>query len=49
MRCQDHYHWHIEILPRTSRLAGLEWGSGLLVNTMLPELAAERLREMAKA
>lgn len=48
-RCQDHYHWHIEILPRTSRLAGLEWGSGLLVNTMLPELAAEQLRQMAKA
>jgi UDPglucose--hexose-1-phosphate uridylyltransferase len=46
--CQDHYHWHIEILPRTSRLAGLEWGTGLLVNTIQPEVAAEQLRELAK-
>jgi UDPglucose--hexose-1-phosphate uridylyltransferase len=45
---QDHYHWHIEILPRTSRLAGLEWGTGLLVNTMPPELAAKQLRDAGK-
>jgi UDPglucose--hexose-1-phosphate uridylyltransferase len=43
-RREDHYHWHIEIIPRTSRLAGLEWGSGILVNTMAPEEAAARLR-----
>ncbi len=41
---EDHYHWHIEIIPRTSRLAGLEWGGGLLVNTVAPETAADRLR-----
>ena len=46
---QDHYHWHIEILPRTGRLAGLEWGTGLLINTMPPEVAAEHLRSAAKA
>ncbi|MCA9168543.1 MAG: hypothetical protein KDB23_12795, partial [Planctomycetales bacterium] len=38
------YHWHFEILPRTSRLAGLEWGSGLLVNTVDPNEAGSRLR-----
>jgi UDPglucose--hexose-1-phosphate uridylyltransferase len=45
---QDHYHWHIEILPRTSRLAGLEWGTGLLINTMPPEVAAAQLRGVVK-
>jgi UDPglucose--hexose-1-phosphate uridylyltransferase len=43
----DHYHWHIVILPRTNRLAGLEWGTGLLVNTVAPERAARDLRELA--
>jgi UDPglucose--hexose-1-phosphate uridylyltransferase len=45
---QDYYHWHIEILPRTSRLAGLEWGTGVLVNTLSPEVAASRLRGVAR-
>lgn len=40
----DHYHWHIEILPRATRIAGLEWGAGLYVNPVPPEQAAERLR-----
>jgi UDPglucose--hexose-1-phosphate uridylyltransferase len=44
---QDHYHWHIEILPRTGRLAGLEWGTGVLINTVPPEAAARQLRDMA--
>ena len=41
---KDHYHWHIEIIPRIARLAGLEWGTGVHVNTVSPELAADRLR-----
>ena len=44
---QEHqatYHWHIEICPRTSIPTGFELGSGLFVNTVSPELAAERLR-----
>ena len=40
----DHYHWHIEILPRLSTVAGLEWGSGIHVNTMEPEQSASLLR-----
>ena len=41
----DGLHWHIELVPRLSVLAGLELGAGLYVNTMPPETAAARLRE----
>lgn len=40
-----HYHWHMEILPRSTTLAGFEWGTGLCINPVLPERAAARLRE----
>jgi UDPglucose--hexose-1-phosphate uridylyltransferase len=39
-----YYHWHLEILPRTSRPAGLEWGHGCHITTTSPEHAAEQLR-----
>ncbi len=39
------YHWHLEICPRTSIPTGFELGSGLFVNTISPEAAAQRLRE----
>ncbi|MCA9215236.1 MAG: DUF4921 family protein [Planctomycetales bacterium] len=39
----DYYHWHIEILPRIATVAGLEWGSGIFVNSVAPEKAAEEL------
>jgi len=38
------YHWHLEICPRTSIPTGFELGSGLFVNTVSPEAAAESLR-----
>lgn len=38
------YHWHLEITPRTSIPTGFELGSGLFVNTVSPEDAAEKLR-----
>ena len=40
------YHWHLEICPRTSIPTGFELGSGLFVNTVSPEEAAKRLREV---
>lgn len=40
------FHWHIEILPRLTRVAGFEWGSGLYINPTAPEDAAQFLREM---
>ncbi len=39
------YHWHFEIVPRTTRLAGFEWGTGLFINPLSPERAAKMLRE----
>lgn len=40
-----HYHWHIEVLPRVTRLAGLELGTGCFINPISPESAARHLRE----
>ncbi|MDH3310146.1 MAG: DUF4921 family protein [Gammaproteobacteria bacterium] len=42
--CDASYHWHLEITPRTSIPSGFELGSGLFVNTVAPETAAEKLR-----
>ncbi len=39
------YHWHIEIMPRLSRVAGFEWGTGFYINPTPPEEAAGFLRE----
>jgi UDPglucose--hexose-1-phosphate uridylyltransferase len=39
-----HYHWHIEIIPRLTKVAGFEWGSGFYINPMPPEDAAGFLR-----
>jgi UDPglucose--hexose-1-phosphate uridylyltransferase len=38
-------HWHLEVLPRFTVLAGIELGSGYYVNTLAPESAAGVLRE----
>jgi len=38
-------HWHLEIVPRLTVLAGLELGAGYYVNTVAPEVAAGVLRE----
>src|ERR1043166_9340158 len=40
-----HYHWHIEIIPRLTRVAGFEWGTGFYINSVAPEEAAQFLRE----
>ncbi|MDH4320233.1 MAG: DUF4921 family protein [Desulfobulbaceae bacterium] len=42
----DSFHWHLEICPRTSIPSGFELGSGLFVNTISPEEAADRLRQI---
>src|SRR3954454_12776523 len=41
-----HYHWHIEIIPRLTKVAGFEWGSGFYINPVPPEEAAGYLREV---
>jgi UDPglucose--hexose-1-phosphate uridylyltransferase len=42
-----HYHWHIEVIPRLTRVAGFEWGSGFYINPVPPESAAAFLRDVA--
>lgn len=40
-----HYHWHIEIMPKLTSVAGFEWGTGFYINPTPPEEAAKFLRE----
>ena len=41
----DHYHWHVEFMPRLTKIAGFEWGTGFYQNPTPPEEAAKYLRE----
>ena len=38
------YHWHLEIIPRVTPIAGFEWGTGFYINPMPPEAAARSLK-----
>jgi UDPglucose--hexose-1-phosphate uridylyltransferase len=42
----DHFHWHLEVIPKLTRVAGFEWGSGFFINPVPPEDAATALREV---
>jgi UDPglucose--hexose-1-phosphate uridylyltransferase len=39
----DYYHWHIELFPRITKVAGFEWSTGVFINTTAPEAAADEL------
>jgi UDPglucose--hexose-1-phosphate uridylyltransferase len=39
----EHFHWHAHILPRITSIAGFEQGTGVLINIVSPELAAQQL------
>jgi UDPglucose--hexose-1-phosphate uridylyltransferase len=39
----DGPHWHVELFPRTTRLAGLELGAGVYINPVDPARAAAEL------
>jgi len=41
-----YYHWHFEIMPTLTRVAGFEWGSGFYINHTPPEDSAKFLREL---
>ena len=45
----QHYHWHIELMPKLTRVAGFEWGSGFYINPTPPEEAAQFLRDAASS
>jgi UDPglucose--hexose-1-phosphate uridylyltransferase len=40
----QNFLWHIDILPRLTRVAGFEWGTGFYINPVSPENATEFLR-----
>ncbi len=40
-----HYHWHVEIIPKLTKVAGFEWGTGFYINPTPPEESAKFLRE----
>jgi UDPglucose--hexose-1-phosphate uridylyltransferase len=42
----DFYHWHLEIMPKLTKVAGFEWGSGFYINPTPPEESAKYLREL---
>jgi UDPglucose--hexose-1-phosphate uridylyltransferase len=41
-----HFHWYVSVIPRLTRVAGFELGSGMFINSVLPEAAAEFLRNV---
>jgi len=45
-RPTDYFHWYIAIVPRVSIPAGFELGSGMYINSALPEESAKYLREI---
>jgi UDPglucose--hexose-1-phosphate uridylyltransferase len=40
----EYYHWHVEIIPKLTKVAGFEWATGFYLNPTSPEEAAEVLR-----
>jgi UDPglucose--hexose-1-phosphate uridylyltransferase len=44
----DHcFQWHLELLPRLTKAAGFEWGTGYYINPVSPEQAAYHLRSIS--
>jgi UDPglucose--hexose-1-phosphate uridylyltransferase len=41
-----YFHWYMSVIPRLTRTAGFELGSGMFINTVIPEEAAEFLRKV---
>jgi len=41
----DYYHWHLEVYPRLSIWAGFEKSTGMFINVVSPEDAAENMRK----
>ncbi|HLN44486.1 MAG TPA: galactose-1-phosphate uridylyltransferase [Candidatus Sulfotelmatobacter sp.] len=43
-QAQDYYHWHVEVYPRLAIWAGYEKSTGVYINIITPETAAEEYR-----
>jgi len=39
----EHFHWHVHVVPRLTSVAGFEQGTGVLINIVSPETAAQQL------
>jgi UDPglucose--hexose-1-phosphate uridylyltransferase len=44
---EDAYHWHFEIIPKLTNVAGFEWGTGFYINPVAPEESAKVLRDVS--
>jgi UDPglucose--hexose-1-phosphate uridylyltransferase len=44
----DYFHWHLEIIPKLTRVAGFEWGTGFFINPVPPEDATAALRDVSE-
>jgi len=42
----EYYHWHIEVIPKLTKVAGFEWGTGFYINPTSPEVAADFLKKV---
>jgi len=42
---RKYYHWHLEVYPKLAIWAGFEKSTGIYINTVTPEVAAESLRK----
>jgi UDPglucose--hexose-1-phosphate uridylyltransferase len=42
----EFFHWHVEIMPKLTKVAGFEWGSGFYINPTPPEESAKFMREL---
>jgi UDPglucose--hexose-1-phosphate uridylyltransferase len=48
-RVSGDYHWHVHLMPKVTTRGGFELGSGVLINVVPPELAADELRSFVPA
>lgn len=46
VRTADYFHWYLTLIPRVTKTAGFEYGSGMFINTSLPEESAAFLRNV---
>jgi UDPglucose--hexose-1-phosphate uridylyltransferase len=46
---QNHYHWHLEVYPHLAIWAGFEKSTGMYINTVTPETAAQELKKAIQA
>jgi UDPglucose--hexose-1-phosphate uridylyltransferase len=43
---REYFHWYVAIIPRITKAAGFEIGSGMYINQTVPEESAAFLRQV---